>query len=78
MSLALQSGSYPLETQHASLKRKKEPAPMPPVLYSPVLEKNEVSIYLHYALLFALLLLDLLNYCWFIFSGHTAISLLAS
>ncbi|XP_059471782.1 rho GTPase-activating protein 39 isoform X2 [Neocloeon triangulifer] len=42
MSLALQSGLYPLETQHASLKRKKEPAPMPPVLYSPVMEKNEL------------------------------------
>jgi hypothetical protein len=50
MSLALQSGAYPLETQHASLKRKKEPAPMPPVLYSPVMEKNEVLIWKHSAI----------------------------
>lgn len=34
--------SVPLETQHASLKRKKE-APPPPMLYSPILEKSEVS-----------------------------------
>jgi hypothetical protein len=34
--------SLPLETQHASLKRKKE-APPPPALYSPILEKSEVN-----------------------------------
>lgn len=34
--------TLPLETQHASLKRKKE-APPPPTLYSPILEKSEVK-----------------------------------
>lgn len=38
------SSTSPLETQHASLKRKKEVAPPPP-LYSPILEKSEVNIY---------------------------------
>ncbi|XP_069674699.1 uncharacterized protein RhoGAP93B isoform X2 [Periplaneta americana] len=33
--------TLPLETQHASLKRKKE-APPPPTLYSPILEKSEL------------------------------------
>nr|CAD7402274.1 unnamed protein product [Timema cristinae] len=32
--------TLPLETQHASLKRKKE-APLPPMLYSPILEHTE-------------------------------------
>nr|CAD7594996.1 unnamed protein product [Timema genevievae] len=32
--------TLPLETQHASLKRKKE-APLPPLLYSPILEHTE-------------------------------------
>lgn len=41
---ALGSGSsLPVETQHASLKRKKEPAPIPPVLYSPIMERAELS-----------------------------------
>ncbi|XP_046664584.1 rho GTPase-activating protein 39 isoform X2 [Homalodisca vitripennis] len=31
----------PLETQHASLKRKKEPSAPPPVLYSPIMERAE-------------------------------------
>lgn len=35
--------SLPLETQHASLKRKKE-APPPPALYSPILEKSELRL----------------------------------
>ncbi|XP_063227611.1 uncharacterized protein LOC134533847 isoform X2 [Bacillus rossius redtenbacheri] len=39
-SLQHPSLSLPLETQHASLKRKKE-APLPPPLYSPILEKTE-------------------------------------
>ncbi|KAJ9590247.1 hypothetical protein L9F63_016634, partial [Diploptera punctata] len=34
--------TVPLETQHASLKRKKE-APPPPTLYSPILEKSEAN-----------------------------------
>ncbi|XP_046664613.1 rho GTPase-activating protein 39 isoform X5 [Homalodisca vitripennis] len=33
----------PLETQHASLKRKKEPSAPPPVLYSPIMERAELS-----------------------------------
>lgn len=36
------NSSIPLETQHASLKRKKEPSAPPPVLYSPILERAEV------------------------------------
>lgn len=36
-----QTSQHPLETQHASLRRKKSEAPMPP-LYSPILEKIEV------------------------------------
>ncbi|XP_023714791.1 filaggrin isoform X3 [Cryptotermes secundus] len=35
--------TLPLETQHASLKRKKE-APPPPTLYSPILEKSELQL----------------------------------
>ncbi|XP_075236295.1 myTH4 and RhoGAP_KIAA1688 domain-containing protein RhoGAP93B isoform X3 [Lycorma delicatula] len=33
--------SLPLETQHASLKRKKDPPVQAPVLYSPILERSE-------------------------------------
>uniref|UniRef100_A0A1B6EBQ3 Rho-GAP domain-containing protein n=1 Tax=Clastoptera arizonana TaxID=38151 RepID=A0A1B6EBQ3_9HEMI len=41
---ALGLGStLPLETQHASLKRKKESSAQPPVLYSPILERSELS-----------------------------------
>ncbi|XP_018905997.1 uncharacterized protein RhoGAP93B isoform X2 [Bemisia tabaci] len=34
-------GQLPLQTQHASLKRKKEISQMPPPLYSPILERAE-------------------------------------
>ena len=35
----------PLETVHASLKRKKDaPLPPPPALYSPIIERQEVNI----------------------------------
>ncbi|XP_049847289.1 rho GTPase-activating protein 39 isoform X3 [Schistocerca gregaria] len=40
LSIPNNSSTLPLETQHASLKRKKE-APPPPTLYSPILEKTE-------------------------------------
>ncbi|XP_049847290.1 rho GTPase-activating protein 39 isoform X4 [Schistocerca gregaria] len=42
LSIPNNSSTLPLETQHASLKRKKE-APPPPTLYSPILEKTEQS-----------------------------------
>ncbi|GLH09051.1 Rho GTPase-activating protein 92B [Gryllus bimaculatus] len=43
-SLAMpNSATLPLETQHASLKRKKE-APPPPPLYSPIVEKSELRL----------------------------------
>lgn len=35
--------STPLETQHTSLKRKKDPLQQTPALYSPILERSEVS-----------------------------------
>jgi len=37
------NSSLPLETQHASLKRKKDPPVPAPVLYSPIMERAELS-----------------------------------